>query len=149
MSQVDKSIEVDLDVTTVYNQWTQFEDFPRFMEGVESVEQVDDAHLSWTAQIGPSTRQWAAEITEQVPDQVIAWRAIGDTRHDGRVTFEPLGAARTRVSLQLDFEPQDVAEKAADATNVVDKRVEGDLERFKTFIEERGVETGGYRQQIR
>ncbi|QBI18372.1 SRPBCC family protein [Egibacter rhizosphaerae] len=148
MSQVKKSIEVESDVTTVYNQWTQFEEFPQFMEGVQSVEQIDDAHLAWTAQIGPSTREWEAEITEQVPDQLIEWRALGDVRHDGHVRFESLDGGRTRVTLRLDFEPESFAEKAVDALHIVDKRVEGDLERFKAFIEERQIATGSYRQEI-
>ena len=149
MSVVEKQVDVDLDVTTVYNQWTQFESFPEFMEGVESVEQRDDSHLHWKADIGMSEREWDAEITEQRPDEVIAWRAIGDTRHEGRVTFESIGPMQTRVKLRMDYEPQGVVEKIGDATKLVDKRVEGDLERFKSFIEERGVETGGYRGEIR
>jgi uncharacterized membrane protein len=147
-STVTKSIEVDKDVRTVYNQWTQFEDFPHFMKGVERVEQKDDRHLHWHANIAGADREWDAEIVEQTPDQIIAWRATGDTRNDGRVTFEPVGADRTRVNLQLDYDPEGMLEKAGDALNLTDKRIEGDLERFKQFIEERGVETGGYRGNL-
>lgn len=148
MSTVEKSIDIDLDLRVVYNQWTQFEDFPEFMEGVESVKQVDDAHLEWKADIGPAEREWRAEITEQVPDQVVAWKAVGETRHDGRVTFERLDSNRTRVHLRLDYDPQGMVEKAGDVMNVVDKRVEGDLKRFKEFIEKRQAETGAWRGEI-
>lgn len=148
MSYVESHVDVDVDVSTAYNQWTQFEDFPHFMEGVEMVTQIDDARLEWTAEIGPADRTWRAEITEQKPDEVIAWRAMGETRHDGRVTFEKLGDQQTRVHLRLDYDPQGVAEKAADAANIVDKRVEGDLERFKEFIEKRQAETGAWRGEI-
>jgi uncharacterized membrane protein len=147
-STVRKSIEVDKDVRTVYNQWTQFEDFPQFMKGVERVTQKDDRHLHWHANIAGADREWEAEITEQTPDQVIAWRAIGDTRNDGRVTFEPLGAARTRVTLQLDHDPEGLVEKAGDALNITDKRIEGDLQRFKEFLESRGAETGAWRGDL-
>lgn len=148
MSSVEKTIDIDLDVRTVYNQWTQFEDFPEFMEGVESVTQIDDAHLEWKADIGMVEREWRAEITEQVPDQVIAWRAVGDTRHDGRVSFEKLDENRTRVTMRLEYDPQGFVEKVGDVANLVDKRIEGDLERFKAFIEKRQAETGAWRGEI-
>lgn len=146
MSTVEKTIEVNNDRSTVYNQWTQFEDFPKFMQGVERVTQKDDTHLHWKADIGFVEREWDAEITEQRPDEVIAWRAIGDTRNDGHVSFSDAPGGRTKVAVRLDYDTDGFAEKLGDVTKVVDKRVEGDLERFKSFIEERGTETGGYRE---
>jgi uncharacterized membrane protein len=149
MSKVEKSAVVDRDVTTVYNQWTQFEEFPRFMQGVEQVEQTDDRHLHWRADIGMAEREWDAEITEQQPDRLIAWRSIGDVRNDGRVMFEPVGLDETRVTVVIEYDAEGLVEKAGDALGVVDRRVEGDLGRFKEFIENRDLETGGYRGEIR
>ena len=148
MSTIEKSIEVNRPVSTVYNQWTQFEEYPQFMDGVDKVTQLDDKRLHWEADIGLADREFDAEITEQVPDQVVAWRAIGETRHAGRVTFSSLDADRTQVTVQMDYEPTGVAEKAADALNVIDRRVQGDLERFKRFIESRGTETGAWRGEV-
>jgi uncharacterized membrane protein len=147
-SRVEKSIEIDRDVRTVYNQWTQFEDFPHFMQGVEKVTQLDDKRLHWQADIGMVQREWDAEIIEQTPDQVIAWRAAGDVRNDGRVAFEPLGPSRTRATVVFEYDPESFAEKAGDALNITDKRIEGDLKRFKEFIEERGTETGAWRGEV-
>lgn len=148
MTRVEKSAVVDRDVSTVYNQWTQFEDFPRFMEGVERVEQIDDRHLHWKANLGMAEREWDAEITDQEPDQVIAWRSIGEVRNDGRVSFEPVGMDQTRVTVVMEYEPEGMVEKAGDMLNIVDRRVEKDLERFKEFIEQRGSETGGWRGEL-
>jgi uncharacterized membrane protein len=147
-TRVEKTIEIDRDVTTVYNQWTQFEDFPEFMEGVEKVQQIDDKRLHWQADIGMTEREWDAEIIEQSPDQVIAWRAVGDVRNDGRVSFEPLGPDRSRVTVVFDYDLQGFVEKAGDMLNVTDKRIEGDLERFKEFIESRGAESGAWRGEV-
>jgi uncharacterized membrane protein len=146
--RTEHSIEVNRDVKTVYNQWTQFEDFPEFMEGVEKVEQRDDKRLHWQADIGMVEREWDAEIVEQTPEQVIAWRSVGDIRNDGRVAFEPIGADRTRVTMVLDYEPESFVEKAADVLNVIERRVDGDLRRFKEFIESREAETGAWRGEI-
>jgi uncharacterized membrane protein len=148
MSTVEKSIEVELPVTTVYNQWTQFEEFPQFMEGVEQVTQLDDARLHWVAQIAGARREWDAEIVEQEPDQRIAWRSIDGTGNGGVVTFQPTGAAATRVNLQMEFEPQGLAETVGDKLGFVSKQTEGDLKRFKSFVEERGSETGAWRGQV-
>ncbi len=148
MSTIEKSIEVNVPVRTAYNQWTQFESFPEFMEGVERVEQLDDTTLEWTVNIGPSTRQFKADVTEQQPDQRIAWKAQGDTKQAGVVTFHPIDDGTTRVMVQMDIEPTDWVEAAADAMNVVDRRVQGDLERFKDFIESRGQETGAWRGEV-
>lgn len=149
MSTIEKSIEVNVPVRTAYNQWTQFESFPEFMEGVERVEQLDDTTLEWTVNIGPSTRQFKADITEQDPDQRVAWKAQGDTQQAGVVTFHPTDDETTRVMVQMDMEPTDWVEAAADAINVVDRRVQGDLERFKDFIESRGQETGAWRGEVK
>lgn len=147
-TRVEKSIEVEKPVRTVYNQWTQFESFPQFMQGVERVEQKDDKRLHWVAEIGLADREWDAEIVEQTPDQVIAWKASGETTNDGRVTFEPTGPDRTRVNIVFEYDPENLVEKAGDKLKVVDKRIEGDLERFKKFIEERGAEEGAWRGEI-
>jgi uncharacterized membrane protein len=149
MSTVEKSIEVNLPVRTVYDQWTQFEEFPRFMEGVEQVVQLDDTHLHWVAEIGGAKREWDAEITEQVPDQRIAWRSLGGETNAGVVTFQSQGADSTQVTLAIDFEPDDFVEKVGDALGLVSKRTEGDLKRFKEYIESRGVETGAWRGEVR
>ena len=144
MSDHQKSIVVDRPVTTVYNQWTQFEEFPQFMEGVERVTQLDDRRLHWVAEIAGTRREWDAEIVDQQPDRRIAWRSIDGTPNGGIVTFQPEGNG-TRVSLDLDVEPEGVIEKIGDKLGFVDKQAEGDLKRFKAFIESRGVETGGWR----
>ncbi|HVM02886.1 MAG TPA: SRPBCC family protein [Acidimicrobiales bacterium] len=148
MGTVRKSITVDLPVNTVYNQWTQFEEFPQFMEGVESVTQLDDTRLHWVAEIGGTRREWDAQIIEQTPDRRIAWQAIGGKTNAGAVTFQPAGPQQTRVELEIDYETEGMKEKAGDALGVVDRRVEGDLERFKSFIESRGVETGAWRGKV-
>lgn len=145
---VQKSIEVEKPVSTVYNQWTMFESFPKFMQGVERVDQLDDKRLHWVAEIGMADREWDAEIVEQTPDKVVAWKAAGETTNDGRVTFEPVGPDRTRVNVVFEYDPQGLVEKAGDKVGLVDKRVEGDLERFKAYIEERGTEEGGWRGEI-
>jgi uncharacterized membrane protein len=145
---ISKNIEIDLPVTTVYNQWTQFEEFPQFMEGVNKVVQTDDKHLHWETEIGLAEREFDAEITEQTPDQVIAWRALGDTKHVGRVTFDSLGATKTRVNVEMQHAPSNFVEKAGDMLGIVGQRVEGDLKRFKKMIEERGTASGGFRGEI-
>lgn len=148
MSTIEESIEVEVPVRTAYNQWTQFEEFPRFMEGVEKIIQIDDTTLHWVAEIGGQQREWDAEITEQEPDQRIAWFAGGDVKHAGVVTFHRLDEGQTKVMLQMEIEPQDWAAKAGDAMGIVKRRVRGDLERFKEFIENRGVETGAWRGEV-
>ena len=148
MAKIDKSIEVGVPLTTAYNQWTQFEEFPRFMEGVEYVKQLDDSHLHWKADIGGVEREWNAEITDQVPDEIIAWRSTDGPLHAGMVTFEALGPDRTNVMLGIEYEPEGMTEGVGSALGLVSARVEGDLERFKEFIEERGRETGAWRGEI-
>jgi len=148
MDHVEKEIEVDAPVSTVYNQWTQFEEFPRFMEGVQSVRQVDDKRLHWRAKVGGKELEWDAEIFEQVPDRRIAWRSMSGAMNSGMVNFEPLGANRTRVALRLNYDPEGTVESLASALGVVSARVMGDLKRFKDFVESRGHETGGWRGRI-
>jgi uncharacterized membrane protein len=148
MSRIVESIDVDVPLRAAYDQWTQFEEFPRFMDGVKQVKQLDDTTLEWTAEINGIERSWRAEIVEQEPDRVIAWRSTSGARNDGRVTFEPLDAGRPRVTLELEVEPEDPIEKAGDALGFVERQVEGDLRRFKEFIESRGTPTGGWRREI-
>ncbi len=149
MSTIEKTIVVEVQVRTAYDQWTQFESFPKFMQGVEQVTQVDDKHLHWSAEIAGVHREWDAEIVHQTPDERITWRATDGTTNDGTVSFAPAPTGSgTRVTLQMDFEPEGIVEKVGDALKIVDKRTEGDLERFKEFIEARGVETGGWRGSV-
>jgi uncharacterized membrane protein len=148
MATVEKSIDVNVPVDTAYNQWTQFEDFPRFMEGVKEVKQLDDTHLHWIAEIAGKTKEWNAEITEQVPDMRIAWRSTAGAPNGGVVTFHRLSEDITRIMLQIDYDPEGVTENVGDAVGVVSRRIEGDLERFKEFIESRGQETGAWRGEV-
>ena len=147
-SKIMESIDVEVPVTTAYNQWTQFEEFPRFMEGVESVEQTDDATLRWKASIGGVTKEWTARITEQTPDKRIAWKNIDGAANAGVVTFHRLSDTSSRAALQLDYEPEGVVENVGDMLGAVSRRTTADLERFKKFIEERGRETGAFRGTI-
>jgi len=148
MSQILESIDVDVPVRTAYDQWTQFEEFPRFMEGVEYVRQVDDTHLDWKASIAGVTKEWQAEITEQTPDQRIAWKATEGAENAGVVTFHRLDDHKSRVTLQLDVEPEGPIEAAGDALGFVQRRASGDLGRFKEFIEKRGEATGAWRGEV-
>ena len=148
MATVNESIEVDVPVSTAYNQWTQFEEFPQFMEGVESVRQLDDTHLHWVAEFGGERHEWDAEITEQEPDRVVAWRARDGKYNSGRVRFEPAGGARTRVDLEMVWEPEGIKEELGSALGSDSRRVKADLERFKELIERRGVESGAWRGEV-
>ncbi|HVM11345.1 MAG TPA: SRPBCC family protein [Actinomycetota bacterium] len=145
---IEESIDVQVPVQTAYNQWTQFEEFPRFMEGVEEVRQMDDTRLYWVAEVAGQRREWEAKITEQEPDQRIAWTAAGDVVHAGVVSFHRLDDATTRVMLQMELEPESWVDKAADALGITTSRIRGDLERFKEFIESRGQETGSWRGEV-
>jgi uncharacterized membrane protein len=148
MKTIQKSIEVDAPVRAVYNQWTQFESFPQFMSGVKEVRQIDDTHLHWCANVGGKDVEWDAEIVEQVPDTCISWRATQGKANAGTVRFDKLDECRTRVSLAMEIEPETVVEKIGTAVGVPTHRVEGDLERFKEFIEDMGSETGGWRGEV-
>lgn len=149
METVEKTVDIDVPVRTAYNQWTQFEEFPRFMEGVESVKQLDDTRLHWVANIGGERKEWDARITEQIPDQRIAWRSEGGEFTAGAVSFRALDSNRTQVTVHFNYEPKGITEKIGDMLGVVSNRIEGDLERFKDFIETRGRETGGWRGTVR
>ncbi len=150
MSNIEQSIEVDVPVRTAYDQWTQFEEFPAFMEGVEEIRQIDDTHTHWRTKVAGKEKEFDAEITEQTPDQRIAWTAESGPEHAGVVTFHRLDDAKTRVMLQMDYEPEGVAEKVGDALGLVKRRVTGDLERYKALVEERGSggETGAWRGEV-
>ncbi len=145
---VEQTIEVHMPIETAYNQWTQFEEFPRFMEGVEQVRQLDDVRLHWKAEIAGVTREWDAEITEQSSEERVSWTSTGGARNAGVVTFHRLDDSLTRIMLQLEWEPGDAAEKIADWTGFVTQRVKDDLRRFKEFIERRGTETGAWRGEV-
>lgn len=148
MAEIEKSIVVDVPLRTAYDQWTQFESFPRFMEGVKEVRQLNDRTLHWRAEIAGQEREWDAVITQQVPDDRIGWRSTSGAAVAGNVRFEPDGPDRTRVVLHMLYEPSGAVESAVDALGFVSRRVEGDLERFKRFIESQGAQTGAWRGEI-
>ena len=148
MSLIEKSIEINVPVRTAYNQWTQFEDFPRFMEGVKHVKQLDETHLHWKAEIGGKEKEWDAEITEQIPDTRIAWRSRDGAQNAGVVTFHRLSDSTSKVMLQMEYDPDGVLENVGDVAGMVSQRVVGDLERFKRYIESRGQETGAWRGTV-
>jgi uncharacterized membrane protein len=149
VASVKESIDVDVPVRTAYNQWTQFEEFPSFMEGVKEVRQLDDKRLFWRAQVGGKEKEWNAEISEQLPDERIAWHSTTGARNAGVVTFHRISDAKTRVMVQIDYDPEGAVETAGDALGVLTGRVRGDLDRFKEFIETRREETGAWRGKIR
>jgi uncharacterized membrane protein len=148
MANYEKSIDVNVPVRTAYNQWTQFEEFPRFMDGVESVHQLDDHTLRWKANVTGKTEEWTAHITEQEPDKRIAWTSTSGARNAGVVTFHRIDDNTTRVMFQIDYEPKGVVENVGDMLGMVERRMEGDLKKFKEFIESRGVESGAWRGDI-
>ena len=147
-TKVEKSILVNVPVSTAYNQWTQFEDFPRFMGGIKSVKQLEDDRLEWVAEIAGVRRQWTARILEQVPDRTVAWAATEGATNAGAVTFEDVGGGQTSVHLTLEYEPEGLVEKVGDKLNVVENRAEADLDRFKAFIEAEGYATGAWRGSV-
>lgn len=148
MGGVTESVDVAVPVQTAYNQWTQFEEFPRFMEGVQEVRQLSDTMTHWKTEIAGVKREFDARITEQIPDERVAWASTEGTRQAGVVTFHRLDDSHSRVTAQMEFEPDGAVEKAADKLGVVTHRVKGDLKRFKEFIENRGQETGSWRGQV-
>lgn len=148
MPTIEQSIDVDVPVTTAYDQWTQFESFPQFMGGVESITQVDDTLTHWRTKIGGVEREFDAEITEQHPDERVAWKSVDGKTHAGVVTFHRLSDTTTRVMVQIDWETESLIEKVGAAVGVDDAQVKGDLKRFKEFIEKRGVETGAWRGDV-
>jgi uncharacterized membrane protein len=148
MPSVTESIDVGAPLSTVYNQWTQFTTFPEFMTGVERITQLDDTHTHWVTKVGGARREFDAVITEQHPDERVAWRSTDGTSHAGVVTFHRLDERSTRVTAQIEWEADTVAEKVGAAVGVDDRRVRSDLGRFKEFIEQRGGETGGWRGDV-
>ena len=151
MSTIATSIEVNVPVRTAYNQWTQFEEFPQFMEGVKEVQQLDDRHLHWKAEIGGRIKEWETEITEQMPDKRIAWKSTSGPMNEGIVTFMPVSDVKSTVHLNVAYETEGMVEAVGDEELglMVSSRVKSDLERFKTFIESRGGETGAWRGSVR
>jgi uncharacterized membrane protein len=148
MASVVERIDVKVPVRTAYNQWTQFEEFPRFMDGVKSVTQTDDTHLHWVADVGGKDKEWDAEITEQHPDERVAWNATSGAENAGVVTFHRIDDGMTRVTLQLDADPEGIVENVGTALGFLDRRVKGDLQRFKEYIESRGAESGAWRGEV-
>ena len=148
MPRFEDKIDVDVPVRTAYDQWTQFESFPQFMEGVESVVQQDDRTLRWSAVIAGKRKTWTAQITDQTPDTRVAWKSIEGAENDGAVLFEPQGDRRTRITLKIDADPDGLTETVGANLGFLQARVKGDLERFKKFIESRGAETGAWRGEI-
>ncbi|KAA1251117.1 SRPBCC family protein [Mycobacterium simiae] len=147
-SNITAAIDVRKPIDTVYNQWTQFESFPEFMEGVEQVQQLDDTHLAWRIKVGPATREFYATVTEQHPEERVAWRSDDGPTHAGVVTFHRINDDTTRVTTQIDIDPDGFVENVADKLGILDRRVHGDLERFKEFIERRPGETGAWRGDV-
>jgi uncharacterized membrane protein len=139
MARIEKSIEVHVPVSTAYDRWTHFEEFPLFMEGIQEVLQVDDGRLSWKAEVGGQQRQWFARITDQIPDEVVAWESEGGDKNSGVVTFHRVSPDTTEINLLIDYEPEGLAEQAGDVLGFVSRRVEGDLKRFKEFVEDHGA----------
>ncbi len=148
MAKIEKDIVVAVPVKIVYDQWTQFESFPEFMEGVKEVVQLDEKRLRWSAEIAGKDEEWEAEITDQVPDRHVAWRSVTGATNAGSVTFQSAEDGKTNVSLELTYEPRDAVEKVGDALGFLERRVSGDLERFKQFVESRGAPTGAWRGEI-
>jgi uncharacterized membrane protein len=149
MSGVTEHVDVAVPVRTAYNQWTQFEEFPQFMDGVQEIRQLSDTMTHWTAEIAGVKREFDARITEQIPDERVAWTSTGGIHHAGVITFHRLDDTHTRVTAQMEFDPQGVVEQAGDMLGMVDRRIKGDLKRFKDFIERRGgMETGAWRGEV-
>lgn len=147
-TKVEKRILVNVPVSTAYNQWTQFEEFPHFMGGVKSVKQLSDDRLEWVAELAGVRRQWQARILEQVPDRKVAWAATEGATNAGAVEFEDVGGGQTSIRLTLEYEPEGVVEKVGDKLNVVDRQAEADLNRFKEFIEDEGYASGAWRGTV-
>jgi uncharacterized membrane protein len=147
-SSVEESIEVNVPLSTAYNQWTQFEDFPKFMDSVHEIRQLDDKHLHWRADVAGKEKEWDAEITEQIPDKRIAWRSVSGVPNAGAVTFHKISDSVTRIMLQMEYEPEGMAEKLGDAVGAVRMEARGNLQKFKEMIESRGRETGAWRGTV-
>ena len=148
MHSIQQDIEVDVPVRQAYDQWTQFEEFPQFMDGVERVQQLDDQNLHWVTKIAGAKREFDARITHQEPDSIVSWQSVDEPVHSGTVTFESIAPARTLVQLQMAYEPNGAIENIGDKLGIIESRISGDLDRFKSFIEERGSATGSWRGQV-
>jgi uncharacterized membrane protein len=147
-SKLLESVDIEVPVTKAYDQWTQFEEFPRFMKHVKAVRQVSDRMLHWTVSLGGQQKEFDAEIVEQIPDHRIAWRSLGAVQHAGVVTFHRLSDTRSRVTLQIDYEPAGFVEKLGDLVGVPRIQIEGELERFAEFVQKKGEATGSWRGTI-
>ena len=148
MGNITESVDVEVPIDVAYNQWTQFESFPEFMGGVEEIRQLDDTHTHWKVSIGGVTREFDATITEQHPEERVAWTTEEGPRHAGVITFHRLGDTTTRVTAQMDIDADGFLEKVADKVGIIEGQVKGDMKRFKEFIEARGQETGGWRGDV-
>ncbi len=148
MPTIEESVEVNVPLSAAYDQWTQFEEFPQFMDGIKEVRQLDDTHLHWVAEVGGRAEEWDAEITEQRPDERIAWKATSGKQNAGVVTFHRLDDQTSKVMLQLSWESQGIVEKVGSALGQDDRKVKADLERFKKFIESRGSASGAWRGKV-
>jgi uncharacterized membrane protein len=148
MHRIEKSVDVDVPVRRAYNQWTQFEDFPKFMEGVKEVRQLDDQRVLWRAEIAGHSLEWVALITQQLPDERIGWKSVSGEKNAGHLSFVPLGPERSRITLSLAYDPEGLLQATGNALGLLDHRIEADLAKFKQFIEDRGLETGAWRGEI-
>jgi uncharacterized membrane protein len=148
MSTITESVDVEVPVSTAYNQWTQFESFPKFMDAVQRIDQVDGTHTHWVTEIAGVSREFDATITEQHPDERVAWKSDSGPTHAGVITFHRLDDKVTRVTAQMDIDPDGFAENVADKLGIIDRMVKSDMKRFKTFIEQRGTETGEWRGDV-
>jgi uncharacterized membrane protein len=148
METIKESIDVNVPVGTAYGQWTQFEQFPNFMEGIESVMQIDETHLRWAANVGGARRNWQAEIVEEVPDEKIAWRATSGNGPNGIVTFEPLGPDSTLITVEMSYEPNGLMEQLGAKVGIDSRQVAADVKRFKQLVETIGAETGAWRREV-
>jgi uncharacterized membrane protein len=148
MSTITEAIDVDVPIRVAYDQWTQFEAFPQFMEGVREIRQLDDTHVHWVIDVAGQVREFDATITEQHPDERVAWTSDSGPNHAGVITFHRLDDDKTRVTAQMDVDPEGFVENAADKLGVLGHRVQADMKKFKEFIEHRGNETGGWRGEV-
>ncbi|MBA2793091.1 MAG: SRPBCC family protein [Thermoleophilaceae bacterium] len=148
MANIEQSIDVEVPISTAYNQWTQFEEFPQFMEGVDEIRQIDDRHVHWVVSFGGTQHEWDAEITEQDPDERVSWKNIDGKENAGVVTFHRLDGDTTRIMVQMDWAPEGIKEKLGSSLGFDQRRIEGDLKRFKELIESQGTESGAYRETV-
>ena len=147
-SAIIEAIEVNVPDNVAYNQFTQFEDLPQFMNSVKEIRQLDDKRLHWKANVAGEDKEWDAEITEQIPDKRIAWRSIGGVRNGGVVTFHKISDNVTRITLQMDYQPEGVLEQIGDALGAVRMEARSNLSNLKELLEKRGSETGAWRGKI-